>query len=52
MFDVIHQETGEIRTAYAVVGQHILLWNTQEECWEYGEMKKYKPVADCAAPPV
>ena len=51
MFQVVHKETGVIRTVYAVTGIRFLLWNEQEACWEYGDMEKYKPVADCAAPP-
>lgn len=51
MFKVVHKETGVIRTVYAVTGIRFLLWNEQEACWEYGDMEKYKPVADCAASP-
>lgn len=51
MFDVIHIETGRRRTVYAVIGFRFLFWDEQEECWVYGDMEKYKPVADCAASP-
>lgn len=52
MFQVMHKETGEIRTVYAVTGIRFLFWNDQEDCWQYGDMQNYKPVAACAASPV
>lgn len=51
MFQVVHKETGAIRTVYAVTGSYFMFWNEQEACWDYDAMKKYEPVADCAASP-
>ena len=51
MFQVVHKETGEIRTVYAVTGNYFMVWNEQEACWDYDAMRNYKPVADCAASP-
>lgn len=51
MFQVVHKETGEIRTVYAVTGNYFMVWNEQEGCWDYDAMRNYKPVADCAASP-
>ena len=51
MFQVMHRETGEIRTVYAVYGTLLLFWNEQGTCWDFGSIEKYKPVADCAASP-
>ena len=52
MFQVVHKETGVLRTVYAVIGMGFLLWNEEEVCWEDGNIEEYKPVADCAASPV
>lgn len=43
MFQVIHKETGEVRTVYGFSGIKFLFWNHEEKCWEYGDMEKYIP---------
>ena len=51
MFQVVHLATGEIQTVYGQNGQYFLLWNAEQEEWEYDHMENYKPLAACAASP-
>lgn len=53
MFKVVHLATGEIRTVYEKNGQYFLLWNVEQEAWEYDHMDNYKPIeaSVCAASP-
>lgn len=53
MFQVVHKQTGEVRTVYGRNGQYFLLWNTEQEGWEYDHMENYKPIekSACAASP-
>lgn len=44
MFQVVHKETGELRTVYGITGIRFLFWNREEACWEYGDMDNYIPV--------
>lgn len=43
MFQVIHKQTGKIRTVYGMSGIKFLFWNDDEACWEYGDMDNYSP---------
>lgn len=43
MFQVIHRQTGEIRTVYGMSGIKFLFWNDIDGCWEYGDMENYIP---------
>ena len=44
MFKVVHKETGEVRTVYGFAGIRFLFWNSEEGCWQYGDMENYTPV--------
>ena len=44
MFQVVHKETGEIRTVYGRNGQYFLFWSAEQECWEYGHRDDYSPI--------
>lgn len=46
VFQVIHKETGEVRTVYGFCGIKFIFWNHEKQCWEYGDMEKYIPATE------
>lgn len=51
MFQVVHNQTGEVLTVYGMNGPHFMFWNEKEQYWYYGDSDDYKPLAACAASP-
>jgi hypothetical protein len=46
VFKVVHINTGEIRTVYAVNGTSFLLHNAESTYWYYEDMNHFVPWGD------
>lgn len=46
MFQVVHKETGEIRTVYGIAGLLFLFWDQKTGEWEGDEISNYRPLEE------
>jgi len=44
MYQVVHKKTGAVRTVYGINGLYFLLWDADNQSWEYESTDNYRPV--------
>ena len=46
MYKVRNRSDGSIRTVYAVSGQYFMVWNVQEQHWEWVDVTEFEPLEE------
>ena len=46
MYKVRNRSDGSVHTVYAVSGLSFMIWNAQEQHWEWAPMEDFEPVED------
>ena len=44
MYKVRNRNDGSIHTVFAVNGQYFMIWNAQEQHWEWAPVENFEPI--------